>query len=183
MTSQTALLIVDVQESFRMKKDWSKISAPDIVARVNRLVAHARDQGDAVVWVLHSEPGSSGHFDPASGQVVLQPGLEQEGQDLQITKTSHNAWTTTNLQQQLTARGITHIQIGGIRTEQCVETTARLGSDLGFAVEFVVDATATHPLSLPHGGELSAEAIIERTAAVLSGRFARITTVDEVCAQ
>ncbi len=66
----------------------------------------------------------------------------------------------------------------GIRTEQCVETTARVGSDLGYGVVFVTDATTTHPI-----GALGAEAIVERTEAVLRDRFARIATVAELEAE
>ena len=65
-----------------------------------------------------------------------------------LTKTSHNAFTTTGLQQLLTSRGISELVICGIRTEQCCETTARVASDLGYRVTFVTDATATTPI--PH---------------------------------
>jgi nicotinamidase-related amidase len=74
-----------------------------------------------------------------------------------------------------------------------VETTARVGSDLGYGVTFVTDATATNPL--PHRDApadlsvaelladprtLSAEEVIRRTEYALSGRFATIATVDEL---
>ena len=73
------------------------------------------------------------------------------------------------------------MRIAGIRTEQCVETTARLAGDMGYEVEVVIDATATHSLALADGsGVLSAEEVVARTAAALSGRFATITTVDQV---
>ena len=45
----TALLVVDVQESFRLQPSWAQISTPDIVQRVQRLVSHARAGGDEVV--------------------------------------------------------------------------------------------------------------------------------------
>jgi nicotinamidase-related amidase len=48
-----------------------------------------------------------------------------------------------NLQQSLTEAGIRELVVCGIRTEQCVETTARIGSDLGYRVVFVTDATTT----------------------------------------
>ncbi len=179
MTS--ALLVIDVQESFRQQPSWEEVSTPDIVPRINRLIDHARSRGDLVVWVLHEDPDSGGPFDPQNGLVGLQPGLEPDPADLEVTKTSHNAFTTTNLQQQLTTRGITRLRLAGIRTEQCVETTARVASDLGFEVEVVIDATATHPLKRHDGsGTLSAQDVIDRTAAALSERFATITTVHQV---
>lgn len=176
-----ALLVVDVQESFRVRPSWAEISNPGIVDSVNRLVDLARAENDLVVWVLHSEPGTGGVFDPASGHVRLMDGLQPAAGEPVLTKTAHNAFTTTNLQQLLTARGIRTLQVSGIRTEQCCETTTRVGSDLGYAMTFVTDATATTPL--PHwrtGAVLSTEDVIARTEYVLAGRFASIATVEEL---
>ncbi|MGL5928050.1 MAG: cysteine hydrolase family protein, partial [Dermatophilaceae bacterium] len=142
----TALIVIDVQESFREMSEWAVVDRPDIVGRVARLVAHARRVGDPVIWVLHSEPSSGGPFDPELGFVRLQDGLDRQPHDQLVTKTSHNAFTTTDLQRRIVSLGVTRLRLCGIRTEQCVETTARLASDLGYEVEVVIDATATHPL-------------------------------------
>ncbi|MEZ0113063.1 nicotinamidase-related amidase [Catenulispora sp. EB89] len=192
--TQRALIVIDVQESFRSRPLWALIDNPDIADDVNRLVDHAREQGDLVVWVLHQEPGSGGAFDPESGHVRYLDGLrEPAAGEPQIRKTSHNAFTTTNLQQLLTEQGVGELAICGIRTEQCCETTARLGSDLGYQVTFVVDATATNPIPHPDAPEdltpeqlladprtLPAAAVVERTVFALAKRFATVATVDEV---
>lgn len=192
--TQRALIVIDVQESFRSRPLWRLIDNPDIAEDVNRLVDHARDNGDLVVWVLHSEPGSGGPFDPESGHVRYIDGLrEPAAGEPEVRKTSHNAFTTTNLQQVLTEHGVGELAICGIRTEQCCETTARVGSDLGYQVTFVVDATATNPIGHPDGPDdptpeeleadprtLSAAAVVERTVFTLAKRFATIATVDEV---
>jgi nicotinamidase-related amidase len=192
--TQRALIVIDVQESFRARPLWRLIDNPDIADDVNRLVDHARERGDLVVWVLHAEPGTGGVFDPESGHVRYIEGLRapRDGEP-QLRKTSHNAFTTTNLQQQLTERGVGEVVVCGIRTEQCCETTARLASDLGYQVTFAVDATATNPIPHPDAPAdrtpeeiaadprtLSAEAVVERTVFALSGRFAKVATVDEV---
>ncbi|MET7765503.1 isochorismatase family protein [Streptomyces sp. NPDC005336] len=174
-----ALIVVDVQESFRARPSWEQIANPKIADPVNRLVRLARAEGDLVVWVLHTEPGSGGVFDPDQQHVRLLDELERpEAGEPVLHKTSHNAFTTTRLHQLLTAAGVRELVVCGIRTEQCVETTTRVGSDLGYRVVFVTDATTTNPI-----GKLSAEAIIERTEAVLRDRFARIATVAELEAE
>jgi nicotinamidase-related amidase len=191
--SQTALIVIDVQESFRVRPSWSVVDHPDIADRVSRLVAAARDSGDQVIWVLHTEPDTGGAFDPAQGHVRLIEGLEPQDNEPVITKTSHNAFTTTNLQQILTQRGIRELVVCGIRTEQCCETTTRVASDLGYDVVFVTEATATMPLphwSLPADASLeeiladprtlSAAVVAERTEYALAGRFATIRTLDEL---
>ena len=177
-----ALIVIDVQESFRVRAEgpegWERIGNPKIAEPVKRLVRFAREQGDTVVWVLHSEPGTGTEFDPALGHVRLLEELEQPlPGEVTVHKTSHNAFTTTSLQQQLTERGVTELVLCGIRTEQCVETTTRVGSDLGYRCTFVTDATTTNPI-----GSLGVAAIVERTEAVLRDRFADIATVDEVVA-
>ncbi|MEV4756117.1 isochorismatase family protein [Micromonospora sp. NPDC049559] len=189
----SALIVIDVQESFHRRELWSANSNPDLVDQVNRLVGAARAADDLVVWVLHSEPGSGGPFDPAHGGVRLMDGLQAHEGEPTLTKTSHNAFTTTNLQQLLTVRGIRRLAVCGIRTEQCCETTARIASDLGFEVDFVTDATATNPI--PHRDApadrtvaeiladprtLGTDEIIARTEYALAGRFATIRTVAEL---
>ncbi|BCL13541.1 isochorismatase family protein [Micromonospora sagamiensis] len=191
--SRSALVVIDVQESFRQRPIWAYRSNPDLVARVRRLVDAARERGDLVVWVLHAEPGSGGVFDPVSGHVRLLDGLHPRDGEPRLTKTAHNAFTTTDLQLLLTTRGIRELVVCGIRTEQCCETTARLGFDLGYQVTFVTEATMTFPTphrDLPEtaGVEeiladprtLSAEEMTTRTEYALAGRFATIRTVDEV---
>ena len=191
--SRTALIVIDVQESFRVRPNWQLVNHPDIADRVNRLVHAARDRDDLVVWVLHTEPGTGNAFDPAAGQVRLIDGLEPLPTEPVLTKTSHNAFTTTNLQQLLTQHGIREIVVSGIRTEQCCETTARVGSDLGYDVVFVTEATATMALAhwsirdeatveevLADPRTLTAEQVTERTEYALAGRFATVRTLDEL---
>lgn len=184
---QTALLVIDVQESFRQRPLWRHVDNPAIADRVNTLVAAARAGGDLVVWVLHAEPGTGGVFDPASGHVRLMPELDHRDDEPVLVKTSHNAFTTTNLQQLLTSHGVRALRTCGIRTEQCVETTTRLGHDLGYEMTFVVDATATFPIphrdapdDLDDPRTLPAAAVVARTEYALAGRFATIATVAEV---
>ena len=190
--SRTALIVIDVQESFRVRPNWQLVNHPDIAERVDRLVRTARDKGDLVVWVLHTEPGTGGAFDPVNGHVRLIDGLEPLPGEPTLTKTSHNAFTTTNLQQLLTQHGVGEIVVSGIRTEQCCETTARVASDLGYDVVFVTEATATMALAhwsirdeagvdeiLADPRTLTAEQVVERTEYALAGRFATIRTLDE----
>ncbi|QDY75382.1 cysteine hydrolase family protein [Streptomyces qinzhouensis] len=188
-----ALIVIDVQESFRARPLWATISDPNITDRVNRLVRLARAAGDLVVWVLHSEPGSGDVFDPANGHVRLMAELRREDHEPLLHKTSHNAFTTTSLRQLLTVQGVHELSVCGIRTEQCVETTARIASDLGYRVTFVIDATATNPVAhrdapadltieelLADPRTLSADEVIRRTEYALAGRFATIATVAEL---
>jgi nicotinamidase-related amidase len=184
MTAQTdtALLVIDVQESFRQRNDdWAAMANPAVLENISRLVDHARTVGDEVVWVTHAEPGSGGAFDPASGFVEVMSELEPRSSELHVTKSTINAFTSTDLQQLLEQRGIRRVVISGIRTEQCCETTARIASDLGFDVDFVTDATTTSSIAAgaTHAA-VSGEDLMRRTESVLAARgFATIVRTDE----
>jgi nicotinamidase-related amidase len=93
----------------------------------------------------------------------------------------------------ITTLVIRYLTICVIQTEQCCETTTRVAADLGFDVTYVIDATATFPIShrdapaersldevLADPTTLSTADIIARTEYALAGRFATIRTLDEV---
>jgi nicotinamidase-related amidase len=187
-----ALIVIDVQESFRVRPLWRTLDNPALIANVGRLVEAARANGEMVVWVLHSEAGEGGEFDPANGHVRVVAELEPAKDEPLVTKTSHNAFTTTNLGQILTSAGVGSVTVCGLRTEQCVETTARVASDFGYEVTFVTDATGTFPI--PHWDApadqtveelladprtLSAADVVSRTEYALAGRFAAVRDTDD----
>jgi nicotinamidase-related amidase len=191
---RSALIVIDIQESFRQRPSWAAVSNPGIVDTVNPLIDDARERGDLVVWVLHTEPGTGNVFDPAAGHghVRLMDGLEPREGEPVLTKTSANAFTTTGLQQLLTTEGIRHLIVTGIQTELCCETTTRVAGDLGYDVTYVTEATATFPIAhrdetgLPYDEILASPRtlptadIIARTEYALAGRFATIATVKDV---
>lgn len=179
---RTALLVIDAQESFRQRADeWAATANPRVLENIALLVEAARAAGDVVAWVTHSEPGTGGVFDPDSGFVRVVSEFESRPDELQATKTTVNAFTSTGLERELVERGVARVVICGIRTEQCCETTARLAADLGFAVEFVTDATTTSAIAGGDGyGPVSGEDIMRRTESILAARgFARIVTTAE----
>jgi nicotinamidase-related amidase len=170
---KTALLVIDVQDSFKIDPArWAKRSNQDFEENVTRLVGTFREAGEPVVWVLHndSDPG----FRPGDPEVRLMSFLDRREDEPLLVKNTRNAFTSTDLKARLDALGVTRVTVCGISTEQCCETTTRVAADLGYEVDFVTEATLTFPI-----GTLSTDAIIERTEAVLRGRFARIVTVAE----
>ncbi len=82
---------------------WQAVDNPEIVDRVGELVAAARAAGDLVVWVLHAEPGTGTRVRPGERARPAdgRAGRPTLGEPV-LTKTSHNAFTTTNLHQLLT---------------------------------------------------------------------------------
>jgi nicotinamidase-related amidase len=179
--SRSALIVIDVQQSFLHRSYWDETRLPPFRHALLALIAGARARGVPVVYVLHED--GDGPFAAASGHVQPMAWLPP-APDATFTKHVHNAFTDTGLQAWLAARGIDRLIVSGIRTEQCCETTTRVGSDLGFTVDFVTEATLTFDMTHPHSGRVySADDICQRTELVLAGRFAHIHTVASVLAR
>ena len=177
---QTALLLIDVQQSFRQRPYWTDADVPAFLQRINALVAGAVERGVPVVRVFHvdDEP-AGGPFSLSIGLIRPLDWLAPYDAAFMITKHRHSALAGTDLAIRLRERGIRRVIVAGIRTEQCCETTTRQASDEGFEVDFVTEATLTWDMTTPTGSTLSAAQIRERTATVLAGRFATLCTVEE----
>jgi nicotinamidase-related amidase len=183
-----ALIIVDVQESFRKRPYWRGEECPAFLKNVQSLIDLSRSRGIPIVQVFHQEltEDASDPFSRSSGLVRPMPELSLRA-DAVFHKHVHSAMFAESsdgitLEDWLRQRGVEELLITGIRTEQCCETTTRHASDLGFAVRYVTDATLTFPMQSRSGREFSAAEIRERTELVLDGRFARIVTTADVLA-
>ena len=177
--SDTALLVIDVQESFRHAPYWSDEDVAPFAERLQALIDSAVAQGVPVLQVFHV--AETGHFSLASGHVrTLAPIAIQP--NAVFHKAKHSALVGTGIDAWLTQRGIRRLIVSGIRTEQCCETTTRHASDRGWAVDYVTEATLTFAMTHPDGRRYGAADIKARTELVLAGRFARIITVGEALA-
>jgi nicotinamidase-related amidase len=176
---QTALLLIDVQQSFTARPYWSEDDLPSFLARTNELLRGAAQRGIPVVQVFHTDaPDSADNaFAVASGLVRPLDGLAPFDAALRMHKHRHSALVGSALPVWLHERGIRRLIVAGIRTEQCCETTTRHASDEGYEVDYVTEATLTFPMATPAGGRLSVAQLKERTETVLQGRFATICTV------
>ncbi|HEY0766373.1 MAG TPA: isochorismatase family protein [Steroidobacteraceae bacterium] len=177
-----ALILVDVQESFRRRPYFRDEELPQFLRNVQSLIDRCRSRDVALVQVFHQElpDDPSNPFAAASGCVRAMPELSLRA-DAVFYKQVHSAMfgktaDGTTLEAWLRERRIGELLISGIRTEQCCETTTRHASDLGFAVRYVSDATLTFPMQTRSGREVSTQEIREHTELVLDGRFARVVS-------
>jgi nicotinamidase-related amidase len=178
VSRRSALVIIDVQESFRQTAEWSEEDVPAFKRAILRLDAGAREAGVPVVHVFHIGKGLP--FRKESGFVKPLDWLPGDPAVV-FEKHTHNAFTDTGLDLWLRRQRIDHLVITGIRTEQCCETTTRVASDIGYAVDYVTEATLTFPMTHAGSGVTYSSAEIKaRTELVLQDRFARISTADDV---
>jgi nicotinamidase-related amidase len=177
--SDTALLVIDVQESFRYRPYWSDADVRSFVGQLQKLISGANSRNIPVLRIFHVE--DSGPFSIASGYVVPLEGTSFTP-DAVFYKRSHSALIGSGLDVWLVQHGIQRVIVSGIRTEQCCETTTRHASDLGYQVDYVTDATLTFPMTDRHGKRWTPAEIKARTELVLDERFARLMTVEDALA-
>lgn len=177
--SETALIVIDVQESFRYRPYFADFDIPAFMEKQQALIDGAVAAGIPVLQVFHTGDGS---FDEKSGFVTTMAPLTINP-DAVFKKRRHSALVGTGLDVWLTSHGIGRILVSGIRTEQCCETTTRHASDLGYTVDYVSEATLTFPMTSADGREWSTSEIRAHTELVLAGRFARIASVEQALAR
>lgn len=176
---KSALIVIDVQESFRHMPYWNTEGLDAYLEKQQRLIDGAKAANIPMVQVFHTRANSL--FDRNGGLVRTLNGLEIEP-EITFYKERHSALAGTGLDIWLTRNNIKRLIVSGIRTEQCCETTTRQASDLGWDVDFVSEATLTFPMVHASGRSFSADEIRTRTELVLAGRFARIVSVEEALA-
>jgi len=174
--SDTALIVVDAQESFRHRPYWSAADAAAYLIKQQALIDGAAARGIPLVQIFHVE--DEGAFSFASGFVKAMQGLSI-APHATFHKRSHSALVGSGLDVWLVQHGIRRLIVSGIRTEQCCETTTRHASDIGYAVDYVSEATLTFAMTGRDGKLWSPADIKARTELVLDDRFARIVTVEE----
>ena len=181
----TALIVIDVQQSFAHRPTFEPAEVPAYLGAQNRLIEGFQAAGLPIVRVFHVQPDATGAdpFSLESGLVRPLEGLRDFKADLTVHKARHSALVGTGLDVWLTEQGIGRLIISGIRTEQCCETTTRHASDLGWEIDYVTDATHTFDMVQPDGSPLNVADIKSRTATVLSGRFATLCTVEQALAR
>ena len=176
--SESALLVVDAQDSFKVDPKWERRNNRNFERNVGALIDAHRAAGRPVIFFLHTDPDPG--FERDSEYLRLMDFITVKPGEPVMLKDTRNAFTSTTLQAHLLSLGVRRLAITGIQMEQCCETTARVAADLGYAVDFVIDATMTFPIKNwdAPGEELDVQAVEERTVYALRRRFARIVRTE-----
>jgi nicotinamidase-related amidase len=167
-----ALMVVDVQKGFDRAEFWGRRNNPDCEANIAALIA---GWDGPLIFVRHDST------EPGSPLAPGQPGNDFKDvitgePDLLVTKHVNSCfYGRPDLHAWLQERGITSLAICGITTNHCCETTARMAGNLGYDVQFVIDATHTFDR-----GNLTADQLAEATATNLDGEFAAVVSTADL---
>ncbi|MFJ8944353.1 cysteine hydrolase family protein [Streptomyces sp. NPDC102395] len=187
ISQNAALLVVDVQKGFDEAGFWGVRNNPGADDNIAALIDVWQGSGRPVVFVRHdsSKPDSplrAGYAGNGFKGYVEERRGRGTGRDLFVTKSVNSAfYGTPDLDGWLKAAGISQLVVAGIQTNMCVETTARMGGNLGYDVLLAYDATYTFDLEGPFGWWRSADEVGQASAVSLhGGGFARVVTTKEV---
>lgn len=108
------------------------------------------------------------HAAPGSKEAEFLPEVAPKGDEIIINKTASGVFNSTNIEYLLRNLGITGLFICGVYTNECVSTTVRDASDLGFYTTLIRDACATVTPELHNA-----------TIQTIKDRYARVLTTEE----
>lgn len=176
-----ALIVIDVQKGFDQSAVWGRRNNPDAERNIVALCDKWEATGRPIVCVRHSANRVVSPFAPWSPGRNLKPELVHVRFNVTVEKTVSSAFIgTPDLDEWLTAQRIRQIVVVGIQTNMCVETTARMGGNLGYDVVVPLDATHTFDIKAD-GRTITADELTQVSGANLSaGHFARITTTADL---
>jgi nicotinamidase-related amidase len=188
---RTALVVIDMQNYFVKPGFLGEVpAAREVVPNINRLASALRRVGGLVVWVKNStndtrEDWSVFHthlmtpekaelryrtMDEAHEGHALWHLLDAKPQDVQIVKKRFSAFLqgSSDIAEQLRARGIDTVLIAGTATSVCCDSSARDAMMLNFKTVMLADASASFS-DAEHNAALNAFYAI----------FGDVQTVDE----
>ena len=134
-----ALLVIDVQNSVVAGAH----QRDDVIANINVLVDKARAEDVPVIWVQHSDDempeGSEGW------QYVDE--LQRTESEPVVHKHFGDSFEDTDLEAQLTSRGVGRLVVAGAQTDACVRSTLHGAFTRGYDTFLVGDAHTTEDLT------------------------------------
>ncbi len=177
-----ALIVVDVQQGLDESGFWGHRNNPLCEANIVRLMQAWREADQPIARVVHHSTDPRSPLREGRPGHALKPEVLGEV-GLEVHKSVNSAFHgSPDLHGWLTDNGVEGIAVCGISTSMCCETTARAGSDLGYDLWFVLDATHGFDLTGVDGVRISADQLSRSTAAVLAAEFGSVIDTEMACA-
>ncbi|NSZ16340.1 isochorismatase family protein [Agrobacterium vitis] len=173
-----ALVVIDMQMYAQDRLDGGRDHVNgDAAVKIAALAAKFRENGDTVIHVHHGDPNPASPMHPgAPAQRVIQ-GLEPLRGEPVFVKSTSSPFASTDMENYLRDNRIDTLVVTGAVAGYCVNTTVRVGSDLGFKMIVVRDAVVGFDLP---DENLSARVIFDVSMAHLKSDFANVVDSAEI---
>lgn len=173
---RAALLVIDVQQDV-VAQAWRRA---EVIANIASLLAKARAQGTAVIWVQHADPW----LIEGSPDWQIVPELDPRADEPRIGKRFRSSFEDTALDDLLARLGVGHLYLCGAQTNYCVRHTTHAALERGYDVTLVSDAHTTLDEALETGTVPAAQIVAEQNRACrgyeLPGRSCRVVPTGSV---
>ena len=178
-----ALIIVDVQDGLDDPYYGTQRNNPDAEMNMARLLAAWRETRRPLFHIRHNSRRERSPLHPGKpGNAIKAIVAPREGEPL-LEKDVNSAFIGTGLEQRLREAGVGTVVIVGLTTNHCVETTARMASNLDFTTIVVSDATAAFEAIGLDGTVFPAEQVHAMSLANLHPEFATVLDTETVLAR
>lgn len=181
-TQAAALIIIDMQKGMATSQAGPR-NNPQAEANIARLLQAWRDKNWPIVHVRHMSRAPGSLFWPGQVNNEFQPALAPLPHEHVVEKNIPCAFTLSGLERWLRVRGIGHLVITGVSTNNSVEATARSAGNLGFAARVVSDACYAYDKTDFAGTPRSAAEVHAMSLANLDGEYAQIQGTEQVLSQ
>lgn len=177
---EKALVIIDMQMLMQERLDAGRDHVNgDAVVKVAGLAAKFRDAGKKVIHVHHCEPDPASSMHKGAPAQRVMPGVQPFVDDAVFVKSTSSPFASTDIEKYLRDNRIETLVVTGAVAGYCINTTVRVGSDLGFTM--IVARDAVIGFDMPDD-DLSARTIFDVTMAHLKSDFARVVDSHEIMA-
>ena len=181
MNTDTALLLIDFQQGFgRQEYFGGNRNNPQAEENARILLDYFRQQSLPVIHTRHNSVFENSPLRAGqSGNDFIETLVPQANETV-IDKSVNSAFIGTNLDEILKKGGIRKLFIGGLVTNHCVSTTARMAANMGYEIVVVADATAGFDQIGFTGEKFTGELVHQVSLASLNGEFGEIMTTAEI---
>lgn len=157
------------------------VGSPLVGVQAGKLLNAFRQKAYRVIHIQHvsTRPGAT-FFLPGTEGVQIHRNVTPIVDEIVFQKNFPNSFRETPLLEHLRKHEVKELVIAGMMTQMCIDTTTRAAADLGFQCLVAHDACTAKSLSFG-GATVSAENVQTAFLAALSGLFAQVRSVEEIC--
>lgn len=175
----TALVVIDIQNEYFT----GKLPIPDglaVVRNANRLIALADKHGMPVFHIQQWSAPARPLFTQDTVMAEFHPELLRAAHHVTIRKTFASSFASTDLHQQLQARGVKTLILSGLMTNNCVAATAFDAVANGYRAIIGSDASATRDIDAWDGGTVNYKDLHRAVLTGMSDAIAEIRSTSEI---
>ena len=180
--SRTVLIPIDMQQAFDDRSRFNGWNS-EIDGNGLSILKAWRKAKLPIIHVQHNSVVAGSVFAPEHKGNKFRAGFEPQHSEALVGKSVNAAFIGTDLELRLRRMDIRKIVSFGMTTDQCVSTTFRMGSNLGFEMTLIEDACNCFDTPDGKGGIIPALTIHQVHIATLGFEFGKVLTTADVLQQ